>query len=340
MTDQLPAPLVPEYCDCRDLDGFMLNVERVMASELVAVSSLAVVGSAFLLWCRAWKQMPAASLPDDERVLAAFSKLTLPAFKKLRNEVLRGFVKCSDGRLYHKVLAVEAVNAYERKMAFQKRRNGDAERLRKWRVSSKETPDETSIETTSETRFVAEGQGQGQGQGLIKDAAADAGARPVERCSPPDTPPAHPPPGRKDPEAVAVVAALNDAIAAAFGEDRRRPYPNATDGVLARRWLDAGADPPLIADVLTAICRREAQAQRAPPNSLKYFDKAVADALSARDAPPTKPSPNGGNYAGRSTPPGYGGATRGYADDDIRRRGILEGCGIPSDMGAGRVGAE
>jgi uncharacterized protein YdaU (DUF1376 family) len=329
MTDQLPAPLTPEYCDCRDLDGFMLNVERVMASELVAVSSLAVVGSAFLLWCRAWKQMPAASLPDDERVLAAFAKLTLPAFRRVRDEVLRGFVKCSDGRLYHKVLATEAINAYERKVAFQKRRNGDAERLRKWRASSKETPDET----TSETRFVAEGQGQGQG--LIKAAAADASAQPVERCPVPDAPPPHSPPGRKDPEAVAVVAALNDAIAAAFGEDRRRPYPNATDGVLARRWLDAGADPPLIADVLTAICRREAQAQRAPPNSLKYFDKAVADALSARDAPPTKPSPNGGNYAGRSTPPGHGGATRGHVDDGVRRRGILEACGLTGDLGAG-----
>jgi len=35
MTD-LPAPLVAPDCDCSDLDSFMLNVERLMASELVA----------------------------------------------------------------------------------------------------------------------------------------------------------------------------------------------------------------------------------------------------------------------------------------------------------------
>ena len=35
----LPKPLVPPDCDCTNLDGFMLNVERLMASELVAISS-------------------------------------------------------------------------------------------------------------------------------------------------------------------------------------------------------------------------------------------------------------------------------------------------------------
>lgn len=152
-------PLVPTYCDCRDLDGFMLNVERLMASELVALSSPAVIGSALLLWARAWKQVPAASLPDDEKVLAAFAKLSVPQFGKVREEVLRGFVKCSDGRFYHKTLAVEAVNAYERKVAFQRKRSGDAERLRKWRMERRGNGVETQGETNGETRFVREGQG-------------------------------------------------------------------------------------------------------------------------------------------------------------------------------------
>jgi len=156
---------VPADCDCTDLDGFMLNVERLMASELVALSSHEVVAAALFLWCRAWKQKPAASLPDDERVLAAFSRLPLPRFRKLRDEALRGFVKCSDGRFYHPVLAEEARKAFERKTAFRKKRETDAERLRKWR----ETQRETGGETSDETRFVAEGQGQGQGQVVKKE---------------------------------------------------------------------------------------------------------------------------------------------------------------------------
>lgn len=161
----LPAPLTPPECDCTDLDGFMLNVERLMASELVALSTHEEIAAALFLWCRAWKQKPAASLPDDERVMAAFSRLPLARFRKVREAVLRGFVKCSDGRFYHRVLAGEAVNAYERKLAFHKKRDGDAERLRKWRMSQRET----NIETGGETRFVAEGQGQGQGQGKKED---------------------------------------------------------------------------------------------------------------------------------------------------------------------------
>lgn len=125
-----------------------------MASELVALSSLEVIGAALLLWSRAWKQMPAASLPDDERVIAAFAKLPLPRFRKIRDEVLRGFVKCSDGRLYHRTLSAEATVAFARKTAFQKKRETDSERLRKWR----ETQRETHVETQCETRFVQEGQ--------------------------------------------------------------------------------------------------------------------------------------------------------------------------------------
>ncbi len=53
---------------------------------------------------------------------------------------LRGFVLCSDGRLYHPVLSADAVQAYQRKQAFQKKRETDAERLRQWRSSQSETP--------------------------------------------------------------------------------------------------------------------------------------------------------------------------------------------------------
>lgn len=164
---ELNNPPIPADTDVRDLDGFMLNVERLMASELVALSSHEVVAASLFLWCRAWKQLPAASLPDDERVIAAFARLPLPRFRKLRPEVMRGFVLCSDGRWYHKVLAVEAARAHGRKKRFNAKRETDAERLRKWRESHRETPPETHGETRNEmhveTRFVQEGTGSGQG---------------------------------------------------------------------------------------------------------------------------------------------------------------------------------
>jgi len=158
MLSPLPAPLTTPDCDCTNLDGFMLNVERLMSSELVALAAHDVIGAALLLWCRAWKQIPAASLPDDDRVNAAFARLTPGKYAKIKAEVLRGFIKCSDGRLYHKTLAEEAMRAFERKKAFQRKRDADAERLRNWRRNAPAATDETHTETPNETRFVAEGQ--------------------------------------------------------------------------------------------------------------------------------------------------------------------------------------
>jgi len=158
----------------------MLNVERLMASELVALSSHEVIGAALLLWSRAWKQRPAASLPDDDKVIAAFARMPLARFKKLKAEVLRGFVKCSDGRLYHRFLSIDAMRAFERKAAFRRKRETDAGRLREWRKgrvethpetpseTPHETNDETPPETRFDTRFVAEGQ-DSTVQGHIRD---------------------------------------------------------------------------------------------------------------------------------------------------------------------------
>ena len=169
MTDPLVSPEV----DCTDLDCFMLNVEKLMASELVALSSHEVVGAALFLWCRAWKQKPTASLPDDDRVNAAFARLPVARFKKLKAEIMRGFVKCDDGRLYHRTLAVEAVAAYARKTAFRDKREKEAERLRKWRLAQGETRLETPTETHGETRFVPEGQGRDR-EGTVREEKKEA----------------------------------------------------------------------------------------------------------------------------------------------------------------------
>jgi hypothetical protein len=99
--NDLPAPLVEADVDCTDLDGFYLNVERLMSSELLALHSNEIIGAAVLLWCRTWKQRPAASLLDDDRINAAFAILSLKKFREVKDAVMRGFVKCSDGRLYH-----------------------------------------------------------------------------------------------------------------------------------------------------------------------------------------------------------------------------------------------
>lgn len=135
-TQNRPEPLVGSHIDVRDLDGFMFNVERLLASELWALTKNCpeAFRGAVGLWARAWKQFPAASLPNDDNINAAFADLPLAKFKRHRALIMRGFVLCSDNRFYHRTLAEEALRAFEKKKIYQKKRKDDADRLRKWRA--------------------------------------------------------------------------------------------------------------------------------------------------------------------------------------------------------------
>lgn len=181
MTDCLPEPLVPAMVDLRDLDGFMLNTQQLLASELWALTRQApeAFRAAAALWCQAWKQVPAASLPDDEATLAAFAELPLARFRKLRPLVTRGFVLCNDGRLYHHVLAADALKAYGHKLKYQVRREADRKRLEEWRENKRRNRGDTPDETADETRF--ERSSTGTGTGTSSSLRSEESSAPAER---------------------------------------------------------------------------------------------------------------------------------------------------------------
>ena len=104
-------PLVPPECDCSGLPFMPLEVGRLLDSDLMALSTGDEFKAALMLWCKSWAQAPAASLPDDDRILARWSGATPSEWKQMREMALRGWVKCSDGRLYHPLIADLAVKA-------------------------------------------------------------------------------------------------------------------------------------------------------------------------------------------------------------------------------------
>ena len=114
-------PLTPPDCDLRDFGHMPLDVRKFRDSDLVAVEDPEAIVAAIMLWGAAWHQIPAASLPDDDRVLANLAGYGIrssgvAAWKKIRSGALRGFVKCSDGRLYHPLVADKAKSAWEGKL--------------------------------------------------------------------------------------------------------------------------------------------------------------------------------------------------------------------------------
>nr|WP_249207047.1 DUF1376 domain-containing protein [Burkholderia cenocepacia] len=94
-----------------------LDVVRVIDSDTFGISTGDEFKTAFRLWAKCWQQVPAASLPNDDRVLAHLAGLSEnPAkWKKVRDVALRGFIECSDGRLYHPVIAEKAIEAMQRR---------------------------------------------------------------------------------------------------------------------------------------------------------------------------------------------------------------------------------
>ena len=115
----LPAPLVPAEVDLRDFAYLPLDAVRLRDSDLAALSSGDGFRAAVLLWCVSWHQSPAASLPDDDRLLARYAGFgrDVEGWKAVRDEALRGYQLCSDGRLYHPLLAEKANEAWASKQA-------------------------------------------------------------------------------------------------------------------------------------------------------------------------------------------------------------------------------
>ena len=139
MTDfeQLPAPLTPPDCNLRGLPFMPLHTERLLDSDMMALSTGEEFKTALRLWCKSWNQEPAASLPDDDRILAHLAGKELSAWRKVKDMALRGFVKCSDGRLYHPVIAAEAIKAMAKREEHQAAKDGDNERKREEREDRK-----------------------------------------------------------------------------------------------------------------------------------------------------------------------------------------------------------
>ncbi len=118
MTTDLPAPLLPATVDLRAFRRMPLDVVRLRDSEIAVRTKGDEFRCAVLLWCASWHQVPAGSLPDDDLILADLAGFgrVVREWKRIRPGALRGFVKCSDGRLYHPVVVEMAIEGWRARL--------------------------------------------------------------------------------------------------------------------------------------------------------------------------------------------------------------------------------
>lgn len=140
-------PFTPPRCDLRDFPRMSIDIPRLFSSGFNASASRAplawMVGHK--LWYRSWHQVPAASLPDDDEELCHLAELgfDLRTFRKAKPLAMRGWLLCSDGRLYHPVVAAAALEAWLEKLNQRiKSGTGNAQR---WNTPYDRAADEAEI---------------------------------------------------------------------------------------------------------------------------------------------------------------------------------------------------
>ncbi len=124
-------PLTRPDCDLRDFAFMPLDVLRLRDSGLAARATGDEFRAAVLLWCASWHQVPAASLPDDDVDLANLCGYgrAPKEWARVREGALRGWLHCSDGRLYHPTVAEKAREAWRSKL--EQRWKTECARLKK-----------------------------------------------------------------------------------------------------------------------------------------------------------------------------------------------------------------
>ncbi|MFC3549567.1 DUF1376 domain-containing protein [Lysobacter cavernae] len=181
---ELLAPLVPAEVDLRGFNFMPLDVRRLLTSRtwIEAADNPRIAHASMCLWAESWHQVPAASLPDSDKVLARLTMVDLKTWKKIRSQVLAGWMKCNDGLLYHPVVAEKARDAWEHKVRQRARTKAATEARRNTRPERYVERDDVCHEKRNRHRDVHQETGQGQDRDKTKNAIAPDGLPLAERA--------------------------------------------------------------------------------------------------------------------------------------------------------------
>jgi Protein of unknown function (DUF1376) len=126
-----PLPMVSTEVDLTDFKFMPLEVARLRRSKawLICKRRPELAFYMLNLWTASWHERPAGSLEDDDDVLADAAMCPPERWAEVKADALRGWVKCSDGRLYHPVVAEKVAESWHGKVL--RRWSNECDRIRK-----------------------------------------------------------------------------------------------------------------------------------------------------------------------------------------------------------------
>jgi len=87
---------------------FPLYPTDFLADDKVSAMTTEEVGAYWLLLCYSWYQTPQGSIPDDDKILAGWTRSSPQGWAAIKKTVLSPFTLGSDGRHHQKRLKAEA----------------------------------------------------------------------------------------------------------------------------------------------------------------------------------------------------------------------------------------
>ncbi len=87
--------------------AFQFYVDDFVSDSAVDAMSNDELGIYIRLLCKAWKEEPVGTIPNDDRILANWGKTTAAGWKRAKPSILRAFQDCGDGRLHQKRMKTE-----------------------------------------------------------------------------------------------------------------------------------------------------------------------------------------------------------------------------------------
>jgi hypothetical protein len=222
-TQAVPEPLTPHDCELQDFKFMPLDVARLRSSEQNSDVTPEANWAALMLWAASWHEVPAGSIPDNDGWIAKacgyVSRGTVdPQWTQVKPGALRKFVLCTDGRLYHPVVAEKALEAWSAKLEQRWRtecgrikKHNDRHELKgaqavpkptydEWIAAGRPTGQPLPVPSDKPATFAkrpkgqgqsvprethSKGQGEGQGQGLMENPSGSEAAAPRATRKPP-----------------------------------------------------------------------------------------------------------------------------------------------------------
>jgi len=297
-----PPPMTPPDSDLTGFDFMPLDVVRFARSDLVAFAPPEAVLAALLLWGASWHQRPAGSLTNDDRTLAQFAGYgrALKAWRKIKSHAMRGWVECSDGRLYHPVVAEKVNKAWLERLKQRHRTFCSAIRM-----NNSRNPEKT-LESPSFENWLASGRPDSIKDGRKPPKQEELGLESYAQQEPPlrateaDVARLNRGKGREgkgEGESIREslpapkteprdLLALTQRITAAASVSVIQPSRLAREMDIVKRWTADGIGVDEV--ILPVIAKRLSDmADSETVNSLAYFDSAVRKAHNVKR--PAKP---------------------------------------------------